>query len=260
MQDLAKGVWNLRVVGGDKQDATTEEEGIFLDKDNTDKLTSQHTWTKVRQTLSTLHGEYAPGKSATSMEAADERQQMQQEILELRRQQQQSEADAAEKSRLLRLKAEKEAELRLIALEAKSSQAKAEQELRGVKEELEKLQAEVTRSRSTSSSSLPEGFQIYQDPPEAPQEPAMSCSAPESSDMLDLLADQVDKLQRKMDDEVKRTGSCSVCMARPFVWVYKCGHAKCDDCAVELQKRGCKCPECREPLEDPRRLFWATNG
>jgi len=70
--------------------------------------------------------------------------------------------------------------------------------------------------------------------------------------MIEQLAVQVETLQKKMDDEVKRTSQCSVCMAKPFVWVYKCGHAKCDDCAVQLQSRGSKCPECREQLVDPR--------
>merc|ERR1711907_461115 len=83
---------------------------------------------------------------------------------------------------------------------------------------------------------------------------------PSTDAMLDILANQVELLQKKMDDEVRRTSYCSVCYAKPFVWVFKCGHAKCDDCAVQLQKRGCQCPECRQDLEDPRRLFWAACG
>jgi len=84
--------------------------------------------------------------------------------------------------------------------------------------------------------------------------------SPTTTNMLDILAKQVEMLQQKMDDEVRRTSYCSVCMSKPFVWVFKCGHAKCDDCAVELQNRHCSCPECRKPLEDPRRLFWAACG
>lgn len=208
----------------------------------------------------------------------DEVMRLETEVQELRRQQAKSEEIAQAKSRIMRHRectiAQKEEELLQIVHEAQSSQAKAEEELDRVKRELQEAREEVqeARSRSASASSMPEAFRIPGR--ESPQEEqSLSRSAPESSafslmhddsidtsSMIDILATQVETLQAKMEDQVRRTSQCSVCMAKPFVWVYKCGHAKCDDCAIQLQKRGSKCPECRGNLEDPRRLFWATCG
>merc|ERR1712225_72005 len=136
----------------------------------------------------------------------------------------------------------------------------------------EEEEESMSRSAPAAMSWAEQGQMIcakHESPPAENHEKAAlpsSCTAavaedprsPTTDKMLDLLASQVEQLQKKMDDEVRRTSYCGVCYARPFVWVFKCGHAKCDECAVELQKRGQGCPECRKPLEDPRRLFWAA--
>lgn len=133
-----------------------------------------------------------------------------------------------------------------------SALAKNETELKAVKAELKALKsatsADEVRCRELEAAPSDD----------AQQRGAMA--SPTTTDMLETLTQQVEQLQQKMDDEVRRTTYCSVCFSKPFVWVFECGHAKCDDCAVELKKRGLGCPECREPLNDPRRLFWAACG
>eukprot|EP00656_Telonema_subtile_P017565 TRINITY_DN1943_c0_g2_i2.p1 TRINITY_DN1943_c0_g2~~TRINITY_DN1943_c0_g2_i2.p1 ORF type:complete len:290 (-),score=80.38 TRINITY_DN1943_c0_g2_i2:265-1134(-) len=75
-----------------------------------------------------------------------------------------------------------------------------------------------------------------------------------------MLAAQVEQLEGELHSDSRSALLCSVCYAKPFVWVFPCGHAKCDDCGTRLVQEARGCPECRAPLADPRRLFWAGVG
>lgn len=77
---------------------------------------------------------------------------------------------------------------------------------------------------------------------------------------IEMLAAQVENLESELHSDSRSALLCSVCFSKPFVWVFPCGHAKCDDCGTRLLSERRECPECRAPLEDPRRLFWAGVG
>jgi len=293
VESLNEGRWDLRVVG-DKGSSKHDEEvcGEILktnekEEEEINPENTEQPWQRVRYALSCLHGEY--DRRAQEEKGKESLQKLERELSALKREKETTEQVTEQKVRVLIHTeteiAQREEELQRVKLE-----------LEETRQEVEQVRA---RSRSASVDRVPESFIMDEDeeesfsrsapaamswaeqgqmirardaspPPENPEKdaPSSSCCdekaedprSPTTNAMLDLLASQVEQLQAKMDDEVRRTSYCSVCYTRPFVWVFKCGHAKCDECAVELQKRGQGCPECRKPLEDPRRLFWAACG
>eukprot|EP00658_Telonema_sp_P-2_P038301 TRINITY_DN2750_c0_g1_i1.p1 TRINITY_DN2750_c0_g1~~TRINITY_DN2750_c0_g1_i1.p1 ORF type:complete len:314 (-),score=67.35 TRINITY_DN2750_c0_g1_i1:384-1325(-) len=79
-------------------------------------------------------------------------------------------------------------------------------------------------------------------------------------DTIQMLEKQMAHLESELHSDTRSSLMCSVCYSKPFVYVFQCGHAKCDECANRLLNESRGCPECREPLEDPRRLFWPGVG
>merc|ERR1711865_32254 len=48
---------------------------------------------------------------------------------------------------------------------------------------------------------------------------------------------------------------CNICMDATVTCVFRCGHAKCAECASRLVGLGQGCPDCRAPLDEPRMIY-----
>merc|ERR1712146_402890 len=56
-EDLDLGLWDLRVVGGDKREQQKDDQPPASSNENEENITEQP-WQQVRRALSSLHGEY----------------------------------------------------------------------------------------------------------------------------------------------------------------------------------------------------------
>jgi len=299
-EDITAGQWDIRVVGdklevnhGDNDHSSSEETQPWQRVRKA--LTTIHGHHHPQCKLQDEHGrpdirwEKVPSSPASPTAPMKiERWHLEQELSHLKAQKKKTEEVQQNKMQIL-LSTEseiiaREQELLRVERELQETRQAMEEAKHQVDQELEELKQVRSRAASYSipcpayamdgeqededsiplSRSAPAQLESHElltaESTQAASEDFVEAESQSTDCVLDLLSNQVEALQRKMDDEVRRTSYCSVCFAKPFVWVFKCGHAKCDDCAVELRRRSCACPECRQPLEDPRRLFWSASG
>eukprot|EP00657_Telonema_sp_P-1_P009708 TRINITY_DN3944_c0_g1_i1.p1 TRINITY_DN3944_c0_g1~~TRINITY_DN3944_c0_g1_i1.p1 ORF type:complete len:211 (-),score=78.12 TRINITY_DN3944_c0_g1_i1:337-969(-) len=133
-------------------------------------------------------------------------------------------------------------------------------QLEGAKQELQKKREEIQRA-GEELSRISQQVEIKQSELSklsSQEVPHLEGLAVE--ECIEVLAKQIEKVETDLRSDTRNSLYCSICCEKPFVWVFPCGHAKCDACAERLVKEARGCPECRKPLSDPRRLFWAGVG
>lgn len=98
---------------------------------------------------------------------------------------------------------------------------------------------------------------VFQVPPEQLQlEEELRARMKELADLKEAgaLLEGLNGASPEVADEVL----CSICLNNKSKIVFKCGHLKCEDCADELMSREQHerlCPECRQLLTSPRKVF-----
>jgi len=63
------------------------------------------------------------------------------------------------------------------------------------------------------------------------------------------------QIEEQLCDSPMKSTTCNVCMDKTVDMVFRCGHAKCSECASRLIGLGQGCPDCRAPLGSPQLLF-----